>query len=112
MTNTMKILWIQSGRGLCGVPIAARLRPSTGRQPRAAVNSPSQICRQIEQAAGGAAQDKADHRALIRHQVLVAGLDHGTPASELRSGADPATEPKMPPCALIMARPISWNSGK
>ncbi len=28
------------------------------------------------------------------------------------SGLEPLTQPKMPPCALIMRRPISWNSGK
>jgi hypothetical protein len=28
-----------------------------------------------------------------------------------RTGED-ATDPKMPPCALTIFRPISWNSGK
>ena len=26
--------------------------------------------------------------------------------------ADGVTQPKIPPCAAIMRRPISWNSGK
>ena len=25
---------------------------------------------------------------------------------------EPVTQPKMPPCALIIFRPMSWNSGK
>src|SRR5262245_24859756 len=28
------------------------------------------------------------------------------------TGAEAETEPKMPPCALIILRPMSWNSGK
>jgi hypothetical protein len=28
------------------------------------------------------------------------------------TAADPATQPKMPPWALIIFNPMSWNSGK
>jgi hypothetical protein len=28
------------------------------------------------------------------------------------SDCEDATDPKMPPCALIIANPISWNWGK
>ena len=33
-------------------------------------------------------------------------------AKAASTGCDTDTQPKMPPCALIIFRPMSWNSGK
>jgi hypothetical protein len=40
-----------------------------------------------------------------KNQML--GSDQPIDAIELSSGFEAATEPKMPPCALIMARPAA-----
>ena len=36
----------------------------------------------------------------------------GSECSAAKTSDDELTQPKMPPCALIMRRRISWNSGK
>jgi hypothetical protein len=38
--------------------------------------------------------------------------DYAAMASAESSACDDVTDPKMPPCALIMARPASWKCGK
>ena len=56
-------------------------------------------------------QANRDARAAPSNKID-GGLAQDSAASELSSGLEAATEPKMPPCALIMASPASWNCGK
>src|SRR5262249_20182997 len=52
-----------------------------------------------------------------RHVQEAAPPGHGDPVPPLSPSAastrsESVTQPKMPPCALIILRPTSWNSGK
>src|ERR1700712_1455364 len=46
------------------------------------------------------------------HDFLTIGDSRALQDSAARIFFESETQPKMPPCALIMRKPISWNSGK
>ncbi len=55
-------------------------------------------------------------RRLVRGHVVVSlartGRGGAAPDSAASTRRESETQPKIPPCALIMARPAAWNSGK
>jgi hypothetical protein len=75
------------------------------RQPRAASIGDENVTRR-----SNCHQGMFDFCAVA--QVLVWSPYAAATARADNSDCEDATDPKMPPCALIIANPISWNWGK
>jgi hypothetical protein len=54
----------------------------------------------------------APDQKICRFSLLYADQVSGLGVSASSTDCDVDTEPKMPPCAAIIARPAAWNPGK
>jgi hypothetical protein len=61
---------------------------------------------------GRAVEENCAAREEGRAGRLRGGGDYAAMASAESSACDDVTDPKMPPCALIIASPASWKCGK
>jgi hypothetical protein len=57
-------------------------------------------------------EDCAAGRGRAGRRLRSGGKDYAAMASAESSACDDVTDPKMPPCALIIASPASWKCGK
>ena len=102
------------------------MRPNTSesgilRTKRSSAVSVSMLTRMLVPKPKNAFQSPGVHRIGLPDiasvsDVLIARpyaiIFDGSELSAVKTSVEELTQPKMPPCALIMRRPISWNSGK
>ena len=74
----------------------------------------AQITSNVDAANGSAGRDhaQASRDSLAAQRDLTENRLYPIAAMAASSAREEATEPKMPPCALIIFSPMSWNSGK
>ena len=105
----MLVTW---SAGICTTPIDSPVRTRTltsmlMKKPEVALRSP-----RLQNGTWNGAAPAAGGAADIGQAPWVVVSTGRSAPSAVRRWSEVVTQPKIPPCAAIIRRPTSWNSGK